>query len=480
MATVTRTAAAKPKTSGIDDRAGGVAVLMALAAWSLFVFAGRDRWAVAVLGALALIAAATYRPRFRHAHRFVDTALAASLAYAALQLVPLPSDLRLLVSPASQAVDRALALVPADPAHLPAHPLTLDAVSTSWALVLAFSIALTFWTARTLFERGGHLRASLRGIVWIGLVLAAVTFVQRSLSPHLFYGIWKPVARTDRPSPLGPFLNRNDLATWLALAVPLVAGYMMARIKSHAPERRGSATIEAVLDSRMMIAGASLLLMMALLLSTASRSGIVGCGAGLLALLFIERRRVSGGQFAALLAALAAIGAVATVYVNMPGLTARFGDVFAPDLGRGRIDIWRQTWPIARDFWRTGVGVGAFQRAMIVYEKRPFELFINHAHNEYLQLLVEGGVPLAALAFVTAVAGATEARGRLRGDRTSIASIRAGAIGGMIALAVESIWDTGILMPANAVLFAIVAAIALHINPHDGGASDARAHDRHA
>ena len=44
------------------------------------------------------------------------------------------------------------------------------------------------------------------------------------------------------------------------------------------------------------------------------------------------------------------------------------------------------------DFWITGVGVGAYERAMTVYQRQPHVFYFNHAHNEYLQLLAEGGV----------------------------------------------------------------------------------------
>ena len=117
---------------------------------------------------------------------------------------------------------------------------------------------------------------------------------------------------------------------------------------------------------------------------------------------------------------------------------------------------------MARDFWRTGIGVGAFERGMLAYEPRPFDLFINHAHNEYLQLLVEGGVPLAAMAAFTILAGWRETASRLHRDATSMGWIRAGAVAGMAAVAVQSVWDTGLRMPANGVLFAVMAAIALY------------------
>jgi membrane associated rhomboid family serine protease len=50
----------------------------------------------------------------------------------------------------------------------------------------------------------------------------------------------------------------------------------------------------------------------------------------------------------------------------------------------------------------------------------------------------------------------------VRADRTSIYWLRAGAVCGVIAVAVQSIWDTGLRMPANGALFAVIAAIAMH------------------
>jgi hypothetical protein len=40
--------------------------------------------------------------------------------------------------------------------------------------------------------------------------------------------------------------------------------------------------------------------------------------------------------------------------------------------------------------------------------------------------------------------------------------VRTGAACGMLGIVCQSLWDTPLRMPANAVLFALVAAIALH------------------
>jgi O-antigen ligase len=124
---------------------------------------------------------------------------------------------------------------------------------------------------------------------------------------------------------------------------------------------------------------------------------------------------------------------------------------------------------MARDFAMAGVGVGAFVRGMLVYQESTRLIFINHAHNEYLQILVEGGVLLAAPVLMALVAGGREVARELRADPTPMFWIRAGAAAGLAAAAVQGLWDTGLRMPANAALFALIAAIALHEPPRRTG-----------
>ena len=111
----------------------------------------------------------------------------------------------------------------------------------------------------------------------------------------------------------------------------------------------------------------------------------------------------------------------------------------------------------------TGIGAGAYPRGMLVYQHEARgHFYFNHAHNEYLQFAAEGGVLLGVPIAVALIAGAYEIGRRLRGDDTPIVWLRIGAASGMLAVAVQSVWDTGLRMPANAVLFALIAAVAVH------------------
>ena len=54
---------------------------------------------------------------------------------------------------------------------------------------------------------------------------------------------------------------------------------------------------------------------------------------------------------------------------------------------------------------------------------------------------------------------------RLTTDSSGLFWIRAGATAGLGAVALQSVWETGLVMPANATLAALLAAIAIHDRP---------------
>jgi O-antigen ligase len=201
--------------------------------------------------------------------------------------------------------------------------------------------------------------------------------------------------------------------------------------------------------------------MTAALLASLSRSGLMGTCCAMVALATIGRHRLSRASLLSLVGLAALVLVAATAYTNVGAVASRFVDLAGSQMG-GRFTVWRETWPMARDFPLTGIGVGAFERGMSLYQRSTRLLFFNHAHNEYLQVIVEGGVLMAVPAAVALVAATVALRSRLHRDRTPMFWIRAGAASAMIAAAVQSIWDTGLRMPANAALFAIAAAIALH------------------
>jgi O-antigen ligase len=201
--------------------------------------------------------------------------------------------------------------------------------------------------------------------------------------------------------------------------------------------------------------------MAAALMVALSRSGIIGAIASALALWMLSERRMHRAGRMWLLGGIGAITIVALAFANTSAVATRIQDTVNRTSG-GRLAIWRATTPIIRDFWLTGAGAGAYERAMMVYQPAPHETYFNHAHNEYLQLATEGGLWLAIPGAIALVAGIACIRKQLSADRTAIYWVRAGAVSGLVGTAVQSTWETGLRRPANTLLVAIVAAVATY------------------
>ena len=75
-----------------------------------------------------------------------------------------------------------------------------------------------------------------------------------------------------------------------------------------------------------------------------------------------------------------------------------------------RMDIWRATLPVVKDFWLTGTGAGTFETVMLVYQRAPSLFRINAAHNHYLQVAAEGGLLIGIPVAVALVLFVREAR----------------------------------------------------------------------
>jgi O-antigen ligase len=249
------------------------------------------------------------------------------------------------------------------------------------------------------------------------------------------------------------------------MAIPLVVGYAVAR---HQSRRPGTVATASVDSTQVWLAGAAVL-MTGGLLGSLSRGGIAGGAVGLFVFVVLSRIRASrSGSLAWIVAGLAAMVAIATFYANLGALALRMQE--STEFGEwGRRVIWRDTWRMARDFWWAGVGAGAYQQGMLVYQQGSRLFFFNHAHDEYLQLLTEGGVVFASAAAIALVAGLATMLRQLRADRSAMFWLRAGAIAAVSAAGVQSLGDTTLRTPANGILLAVVAAVALHDPRRPGG-----------
>ena len=138
----------------------------------------------------------------------------------------------------------------------------------------------------------------------------------------------------------------------------------------------------------------------------------------------------------------------------------------------GRLGVWQDTIRIVRDFPLTGTGLNTYGIAMLHYQTVQDGSQYIEAHNDYLQILAEGGLLLGLPILLTLLLCIREVWRRFReaADDTATYWLRAGAVTGLCAIAIQELSDFTLQMPGAAVLFVVLAAIAIHRPSH--GARD--------
>lgn len=430
--------------------------LVFLAGAMLAAVGGRYDWStlpcLAASAALFLVSGA--RVAADPSTRSIDISIVAALGVIALQLLPLPVGLLQLLSPATAPLQDQYALQPLGTWR----PISIHPSATRGALAVAAAAALVFWAAREAFARGGS-RAAIRFLGWIGFACALVSLAQRATAPRTIYWTWR--LADPRAMPFGPFVDRNQLATWLVLTISLVTGYLVTRVSVHKEERaaRGwRASLVAMLQGDSLGLIGCVGAMLITLAATLSRSGFVAIVASATigtALADGDRRRSLRVGAAAAIAFLAI-----ALWLNAQGVLQRAQSTLDSN-EVGRIAIWRETMHIISDFPITGTGAGTFADAMFIYQRTAPDVLFNHAHDEYLQLLTEGGLILLIVVLTGLTCLLQLARTRLAHEHGARRFIRIGAGAGLAAIAVQSIWETGLRAPANLLLAAILAALAV-------------------
>ena len=210
----------------------------------------------------------------------------------------------------------------------------------------------------------------------------------------------------------------------------------------------------------------ALIMGLALVLSF-SRSGIT-CFAIALALtgLAVARRQARRSRRAVLAGYLLFLVVLSIGWAGVDAVAARFAQVDV-DLG-GRMAAWNDAIHIFRDFPALGSGVNTFGTAMAVYQTSDPAVRFMEAHNDYVQLLAEGGLLVTIPAFILLLLFIREVRRRFRDDTDDQMTywIRAGAVTGLVAIGLQEIVEFSLQMPGNAALFVTLMAVAAGKLPH--------------
>jgi O-antigen ligase len=364
------------------------------------------------------------------------------LALPLLQLLPIPEALW-MSAPARAEIDAQLAVAGLEPSTR----LTLAPYGTETALAWLLP-AVALFLATLQFDATQRLKlvGIFVAVTVVAIVLGVAQMASGADSALYFY------SRTNPGSAVGFFANRNHFASQLAVALPFVligtAAWWNAQREAERP---------VVL---WVVAGVGLAVLVILALALVrSRAGLL---LGMLAIALslpavLAMRRKRGTK--RLMAVVIGVGLLLSVQFALFGILQRFEKDPMED---ARFQYTQLSLQAAADHAPVGTGLGGFRRAFEAYDvDSPESVYINHAHNDYAELWLEGrwlvlavgGILLAAF-----IAAAWRAwRHREGGARDQLLT-RAAAIG-LAALALHAFGDYPLRTTALLATAGLLAAL---------------------
>lgn len=309
----------------------------------------------------------------------------AAIAVIALQLIPLPSSVWPHLGPRGEIADgfRALGL------RVPPEPLSLTpAAGLDSLLGIIPPLALVCAMVRSKAYRPAWLAIALITGTVAGIALGALQVASSTSSGVV--SPWYLYEETSSGRAVGFFANADHMATLLVITIPFLAALVAAGKK--ASMQRYSAIVAVV-------AGLAILVVVGVALN----GSLAGYGLALPAIAASAIIVLPPGSrlrlWIAGAAALLIIAAVAALEITPIGSGSGSIGEHATSSVQSRADLVSTTSRAVVDFMPFGSGFGSFQSVYPLYEhpEQVTDIYVIHAHNDYVELALELGVAGIAL-----------------------------------------------------------------------------------
>jgi O-antigen ligase len=323
-------------------------------------------------------------------------------------------------------------------------PITASSYDTRMGLNLLAAYAILLFLATQVFRTSDQWRSFVWFIMIFGFLMAVFGILQQVTFNGKLY--WFREMRYGG-IPFGPYVNRNHFAGFIELVVPVALVPLI---------------LGKVRKERWYLVTIFVLLPIGALFLSASRGGVVSFGVevGVLVLMMLLRR--TGGQHVLAGGLVLLLAFLLVSWLGVKQVLDRFSSLQSLEVTSGKRASMRQdTWRIFLDHRWTGTGLGTLQTVFPAYETNYDGKIVNHAHNDYLEGLAETGIAgglcgavfLGILFFVSL-------RQLLQRDKPFAAALHLSGLVACSGFLVHSLVDFNLHIPANALLFLLMAHLA--------------------
>lgn len=396
-----------------------------------------------------------------------EAILAGGLALGALQCVPLPAEWLPTLSPALREY-LALWFTDSSPAHLLGgwSSLSVTPAATRGGCLFFLAICGLFVVLLQRIRRVRDVESILHVISAGTVGLAAIGLLQFLAGNGKFLWIYEHPFRDTLTAVKGPFTNENHFAHFLALGWgPLMFScwrllHSARPLPSSGWSSRGNSSRPHI--TRQLLGAFAVGIVVFAALLTFSRGGllVVLLSAIVCGVLFVRQGFVSTRviRWGATIVCAVSVGLL--IYGFQPlkreveSLRVASFDEFGTTLGR--LAIWKADGLAAKQFWRTGSGIGSHRDVYPLFFEGESYVEFSHAESGYLQVLVETGAIGLTLVIVALFLLARQTQQVISAKRRSLVACGIAISASLLVSAVQSIWDFVWYIPACTTVVAVL------------------------
>ncbi len=251
----------------------------------------------------------------------------------------------------------------------------------------------------------------------------------------------------------GPYVNHNHYAGLMEMLTPFPL-VLAATHFTNGSRKIAVAGIAALMAASIFLSG--------------SRGGMAAFVAQMVLLsVLLARKREGNWKQPLILGAFLAMVIFFLLWMGNNELTRRLISIHSETReeinGGVRLTIDRDCLRMSMQRPFLGWGLGTFPVVYPQFRSFYTNMFVNQAHNDYLQLLVETGLAGFSIALWFLVLVFRQAAGKLRNNdwtENATGALTVAALLGCVGILVHSFLDFNLQIPANAALFYVLCAIA--------------------